>query len=97
MKLNRYEKYEHKDWLTAKQKFKQDDHGVQLLRLLQDDGHISKDIDWLSAQDYVDYGYWLHNEKNISYEELARREVKKQEKRDIAFFRKYDPRKKINI
>ena len=84
------------DRLTAKQKFDQDDHGVELLRLLQDDGHISKDIDWLSAQDQVDYGYWW-NENGIPYEVLATREIKKQEKRDIAYLKKYSSNKKINL
>ena len=108
MKLNRDDiiaTYEKKDWLTAKQKFEQDDHGVELLRLLQDDGHISEDIDWLSAQDQVDYGYWLHNEKSIPYEELARREVEKYKKDgpciyskiDGSILRQYDPTKTIDI
>ena len=34
----------------------------ELLKKLQDDGLISKNVTWLSAQEVVDYGNWLDDE-----------------------------------
>ena len=40
-----------------------------LLKRLQEDGHISKDVTWLSAQESVDYGEWL-DEDGVPYNQM---------------------------
>ena len=37
-----------------------------LLKRLQDDGHISRDVTGLSAQDSIDYGNWL-DDNDVPY------------------------------